>query len=123
MQLYESSKDYLYNLETSSPSEAKKLWKRSIKEKWEHKCAYCLGEGNLTIDHIIPRSKGGTDHITNVVCACESCNKDKSHEDWELWYKRQEFFSIDQYNQINMWRTQLSKQELMVYKPRKNFIL
>ena len=121
MQLYNSSEDYLYNLETSSPSEARKLWRKSIKEKWEHKCAYCLSEDNLTIDHIIPQAKGGTDHITNVVCACESCNRDKSHQNWESWFMQQEFFSIERYEEINRWRTQLSKQDLKVYRPRKNF--
>lgn len=120
MQLYSSSEEYLYNLETTSSQEAKKLWKKSIKERWEHKCAYCESEENLTIDHIIPQCKGGTDHITNVICACEKCNRSKAHEEWEKWFKRQEFFTMKKYNDIVDWRTQLSKQELRVYRPRKN---
>jgi CRISPR/Cas system Type II protein with McrA/HNH and RuvC-like nuclease domain len=120
MHIYQSSDDYLYNLETSSPQEARRLWKNSIKEKWEHKCAYCESTENLTLDHVIPQSKGGTDHITNVVCACEKCNRDKGHENWENWFFRQEFFTQEKHNAIMTWRTQLNKQELRVYRPRKN---
>lgn len=120
MQLYQSSEDYLYNLETSSPQEARRLWKNSIKEKWEHKCAYCNSKENITLDHIIPQSKGGTDHLTNVICACHKCNQNKSYENWENWFFRQEFFTQENYNAIVEWRTQLLKQELRVYRPRKN---
>lgn len=123
MELYNSPEQYLYNLETTSPSEARRLWKQQVREKWEHKCAYCSSEQNLTIDHIIPQYKGGTDHITNVVCACHSCNQSKSHEDWEIWFRKQEFFTLEKYDQINKWRTQLSNLELRVYRPRKNFTL
>jgi hypothetical protein len=57
MDLYTSPKGYLYNLHTSSAQEARRLWKNSIKEKWDNKCAYCDSEEKLTIDHIIPQSK------------------------------------------------------------------
>jgi len=120
MQLYNSLEDYLYNLETSSPQEAKRLWRKSIREKWEHKCAYCGSEENLTLDHVIPQAKGGTDHLTNVVCACESCNRSKAHTDFYEWYPKQEFYTEERFNQIEEWRTQMVKQELKVYRPRKN---
>lgn len=119
MQLYHSSEDYLYNLETSSPQEARQLWRKSIKEKWGE-CAYCGSKENLTLDHIIPQSKGGSDHLTNVLCACESCNRSKAHFDWEQWYLKQDFFEQKRYDDINEWIGQMSKQELRVYRPRKN---
>lgn len=40
-------------------------------------CAYCGGPGD-TVDHVIPRSRGGTDEWDNLVCACRSCNNTKA---------------------------------------------
>jgi hypothetical protein len=121
MQLYNSSEDYLYNLETSSPSEAKKLWKKSIKEKWGHKCAYCKSEEKLTIDHIIPQSKGGKDLLFNMVCACAKCNFSKSQENWEIWYKKQNFFTEQRMCDIVNWmKENEQKKHLYRYKIRRN---
>jgi len=38
------------------------------------KCAYCGTTGELTFDHVIPRSKGGRTSWTNIVAACSPCN-------------------------------------------------
>ena len=43
-----------------------------------HKCQYCGSTKNLTIDHIIPRSRGGEDTWENLVVACNPCNTRKS---------------------------------------------
>ena len=43
-----------------------------------HKCQYCGSTKNLTIDHVIPRSRGGEDTWENLVVACNSCNTRKS---------------------------------------------
>jgi hypothetical protein len=103
MTLYNSPDGYLFNLQTSSSSEAKRMWRQSIREKWNHKCAYCESEEKLTIDHIIPQCKGGSDFLTNVVCCCHECNQLKSHTDWEEWYYNQEFFSEERYQEILDW--------------------
>ncbi|WP_204206108.1 phage replisome organizer N-terminal domain-containing protein [Mammaliicoccus sciuri] len=42
----------------------------------ERICAYC-GENATTLDHIIPKSKGGSDSPENVVDCCKSCNSSK----------------------------------------------
>lgn len=42
-----------------------------------NKCQYCGSTKNLTIDHIIPRSKGGGNTWENLVTACHSCNTHK----------------------------------------------
>ena len=43
-----------------------------------HKCQYCGCTKNLTIDHLIPRSRGGEDTWENLVVACMPCNTRKS---------------------------------------------
>lgn len=64
----QSPRDYLFNLETTSKSDAKRLWRKQIKESWDHKCAYCGSEDNLTLDHIVPQCKGGMDVKTKCSC-------------------------------------------------------
>ena len=47
-------------------------------EKWHRKCAYCGKENvHLQIEHINPKSKGGSNAVSNLTLACESCNKKK----------------------------------------------
>lgn len=47
-------------------------------------CAYC-GEFMLkvTLDHVVPRCRGGTDSYANLVAACEPCNVAKGDLDVE----------------------------------------
>jgi 5-methylcytosine-specific restriction endonuclease McrA len=42
-----------------------------------HKCQYCGSTRRLTIDHVIPRSRGGQDTWENMVVACSTCNTKK----------------------------------------------
>lgn len=42
-------------------------------------CQYCGATKKLTIDHIIPRCRGGQDTWENLVVACSSCNTKKGH--------------------------------------------
>ncbi|WXG45055.1 MAG: HNH endonuclease [Promethearchaeati archaeon SRVP18_Atabeyarchaeia-1] len=42
-------------------------------------CQYCGAErGIMTVDHVMPTSKGGTDTWNNLTCACLACNKKKN---------------------------------------------
>ena len=51
------------------------------------KCVFCGATEDLTIDHKIPRSKGGTNAFDNLQTACVKCNTEKGnyHETW--WRK------------------------------------
>ena len=120
MELYNSSSDYLFNLQATSSSDAKRMWRQSIKEKWNHKCAYCESTEYLTIDHIIPQCKGGSDLLTNVVCCCRFCNNSKSHIDWEEWYYNQDFFTEEKYDAIIKWMKPKHNQNLYTYGSRRN---
>jgi 5-methylcytosine-specific restriction endonuclease McrA len=47
-------------------------------QKWEHKCAYCdAKEVPLQIEHIVPKSKGGSNRVSNLTIACGPCNRKK----------------------------------------------
>jgi 5-methylcytosine-specific restriction endonuclease McrA len=49
-------------------------------EKWGHQCAYCgKKDVPLQIEHIQPRSRGGTDRVSNLAIACEPCNTRKGN--------------------------------------------
>ncbi|MGK7875347.1 MAG: RNA-guided endonuclease IscB [Xenococcaceae cyanobacterium] len=49
--------------------------------KWQRKCAYCNGENvPLEIEHIIPKSKGGTNRVSNLTLACHPCNQKKGNQ-------------------------------------------
>lgn len=100
---FSSPDDFLFYLKTTSPSEAKKIFKRTIKEEWNNTCCYCGNTDNLTLDHIIPKIKGGKDIKSNLVCACNSCNRRKGHSIMEDWYRSQEFFSEHRLNKIKNW--------------------
>ena len=120
MSLLSSPQAYVFNLETTSSAEAKRLWRKKIKEAWDHKCAYCGSDKELTIDHITPRSKGGADVTKNVVCACHDCNQDKAHTPMEDWYLSQEFFNMARYDRINEWIKPDPPENLFTYRPRRN---
>lgn len=50
-------------------------------------CVYC-GEYGDTIDHVIPRSKGGLDEPSNVVPCCLACNMEKTNDDLASFLNR-----------------------------------
>ncbi len=56
------------------------LNRRNIIKRDRHICQYC-GKNTqaMTVDHVIPRSYGGEDSWTNLVCACLRCNTTKGN--------------------------------------------
>ena len=55
-------------------------------EKWNRKCSYCGVENvRLQIEHIVPRAKSGSNRISNLCLACDSCNKKKGTLDIEIF--------------------------------------
>ena len=53
------------------------LTRRNILHRDHYTCQYCDRRNDLTIDHVIPRSRGGRDTWDNVVVACLRCNVTK----------------------------------------------
>jgi len=88
--LFPTPDDYLYNLIAMTSPEAKRLWRRSIKEHFGCTCVYCgktYDLHDLTLDHVHPRVFGGGDFTSNLVPACKSCNQDKGSLPWLEWMR------------------------------------
>ena len=71
------------------PVGGKRIMKLAHRDGWQ--CAYCGVETcftgrdgpKATVDHVVPKSKGGLDHLSNCVVACDACNSAKG--DQEGW--------------------------------------
>jgi 5-methylcytosine-specific restriction endonuclease McrA len=49
--------------------------------KYEYRCAYCgKTDGSFELDHILPRSRGGSNRISNLALACHDCNAAKGDQ-------------------------------------------
>lgn len=54
------------------------LSRKNILRRDGHRCQYCgRGDLPLTVDHVLPLSRGGDDTWENLVCACVGCNNRK----------------------------------------------
>ena len=88
--LFQHPDNYLYNLIAMTSPEAKRLWRRSIKEHFDCTCVYCGGTydiNELSLDHVHPRCLGGDDY-KNVVPACIKCNQEKGSSYWREYISR-----------------------------------
>ena len=57
----------------------RRLSRRAIFYRDDFACQYCGARGKtLTLDHIVPRSRGGAHEWDNVVSACVQCNHKKA---------------------------------------------
>lgn len=73
-----SDKDFVRHFKHTPTVNRRMLFTRDM-----HMCAYCgqvHHHGNLTMDHIVPSSKGGADTWTNLVTACKPCNSFKDNK-------------------------------------------
>jgi 5-methylcytosine-specific restriction endonuclease McrA len=53
------------------------LTRKNVMRRDRHRCQYCGNRDKLTIDHVLPRSRGGRDSWENLVTACVPCNNRK----------------------------------------------
>jgi 5-methylcytosine-specific restriction endonuclease McrA len=55
-------------------------------EKFHRRCAYCgATEVPLQVEHVVPKSRGGTNRLSNLVMACKRCNDAKGDQTAEEW--------------------------------------
>jgi 5-methylcytosine-specific restriction endonuclease McrA len=55
----------------------RKITRRAVFARDDWTCQYCGSRANLTVDHVVPRSKGGGSEWTNIVASCAPCNRRK----------------------------------------------
>lgn len=81
---------------------SKQTFRKRIFQYWQSLCAYC-GEHADTLDHVIPRHKGGLTTKNNLISCCRRCNGSKGAENiWE-WYNKQPFFNQTRADAISDW--------------------
>jgi 5-methylcytosine-specific restriction endonuclease McrA len=65
------------------PKKEVKFTRHNIFERDKNTCQYCgevLPSSELTLDHVVPRSRGGTSTWENLVACCHSCNREKGNQ-------------------------------------------
>ncbi len=66
-------------------------WSSAIREYVKERqlgesCIYCGSREHLTLEHILPRARGGPDEADNAVMVCRSCNSSKGSKRLYEWY-------------------------------------
>lgn len=67
-------------------------WSGSLREyirerEVSGRCIYCGSTSDLSVDHLIPRSRGGIDSGDNAVEACKSCNSSRGDKGIYEWFE------------------------------------
>ena len=98
---------YLADMECLTSGEAKKRWRKAIKDAWDNRCCFCgqppISDKSLTIDHMRPRCKGGEDISKNCLPACLRHNQQKGSSDWRPWFREQSFYDRIREARIVFW--------------------
>ena len=95
--------ELLFSLDCLSKGQAKRRFRKSIKYGWGGLCAYCRSNRATTLDHLKPKSRGGSSLRSNLVPACQSCNHSKGSRDWLDWFQEQEFYNETAKELIEEW--------------------
>ena len=89
-------------LEDLCPKLRNRRWRKSLHEFTGNSCIYC-GKTSESIDHVLPRSRGGLSITDNCVPACLSCNGSKTDNDAFEWYRKQRFYDPRRSMAIKAW--------------------
>ena len=115
------SRDAVF-LEDLCPKLRDKRWRKSLHEFTGNSCIYC-GKISESIDHVLPRSKGGLSTTENCVPACLSCNGSKTDNNAFEWYRKQRFYDPRRSMAIRAWTEgdiRLSLRLLQWAQPKRN---
>jgi hypothetical protein len=103
MGIAEDWSELLFSLDCLSKGSAKRKFRKSIKYGWGGLCCYCRSERATTLDHVKPKSKGGSSLRSNLLPACQECNHSKGSENWLTWFERQSFYNTIAKELIEEW--------------------
>lgn len=93
MRIAEDWGELMFDLHCLSKGSAKRQFRQDIRYSFGGLCAYCRVSRANTIDHLKPRTAGGSDLRSNLVPCCHECNKSKGSENWLEWFQRQQFYN------------------------------
>lgn len=77
--------------------------------RYDYKCLACRKKKPLTVDHIKPLDKGGSNYIDNIQPLCKSCNSSKGSREIDYrqtlpdWIKRER----KTYHQLSLFKTKI----------------
>ena len=97
-----SENELLFSLQCLQRRTARKRFRRDILDSWDG-CAYCGRENPSTLDHVVPKAKGGKTTRNNLVASCADCNLSKSDTDFMEFYRGQTFWSEERELRILEW--------------------
>ena len=103
MGIAEDWKDLMFDLSCLSKQVAKRRFRKSIKYGWGGFCAYCRCNRATTLDHLKPKSKGGSSLRSNLIPACRECNHAKGSQPWLVWFQQQSFYNDTAKELIEEW--------------------
>lgn len=108
--MFHCEDDLLVNLVVLTPKLARRKFRQHIFEAWEWRCAYCdkhLSEHTATIDHIVPKHKGGQNIRSNLACACGNCNRAKASSLLNVWFNQDlPFYCEKRLDKLKRWMEQ-----------------
>ena len=103
MGIAEDWSELMFDLTCLSKQVAKRRFRKSIKYGWGGLCCYCRCNRATSLDHVKPKSKGGSSLRSNLLPACQECNHDKGSEHWLTWFQRQHFYNETAKELIEEW--------------------
>jgi hypothetical protein len=103
MGIAEDWSELLFDLSCLSKQVAKRRFRKSIKYGWGGLCCYCRCNRATSLDHVKPKSKGGSSLRSNLLPACQECNHAKGSEHWLTWFQRQHFYNETAKELIEEW--------------------
>ncbi|MDR0950749.1 MAG: HNH endonuclease [Candidatus Ancillula sp.] len=100
------------------PKTTLRLSRKAIYARDNNTCYICgkqFGENSLTLDHIIPVSRGGKNSWENLITCCQKCNWDKGNQLLSEWGKKPKFAAFKPHYS-NIQRLKLHDREFEEWK-------